>query len=76
MYDLWLDIEPTSDHSVDGSSDKGIKDQDNLDDNEQKVVLAPCNNPRRIIRGDQRALRHIKSKIKSSNYKLFFINNR
>ena len=38
VSDLWLDIEPASDYSVDGSSDKGSTDHENLDDQEQKVV--------------------------------------
>ena len=31
VYDLWPDIYPDSDSSVDGSSDEGIKYQYNLD---------------------------------------------
>ena len=35
--------------------------------------MVPRRNPRRLRRGEQRALRHIKSEIESSKDKLFFI---
>ena len=35
VSDFWPDIEPDSDSSVDGSSDEGIKYQENLDGQEQ-----------------------------------------
>ena len=57
MSDLWTDIDPDSDYSVDGSSDEGSKDQDNLDYQEQEVVSDPRINTRILRRGDQRALR-------------------
>ena len=64
MSDLWPDIEPDSDSSNEGSGDEGIKDQDNPDDQEQEeVLLVSRRNPMRLIRGDQRALRQIKSEI-------------
>ena len=61
VYDLWQDIEPDSESSDGGSSDEGIKDQDNTYDQEQEeVVLVPRRNQRRLRRGDQRALSQIK----------------
>ena len=56
VYVLWLDIEPDSDYGVNGSSDEGSNDQENLDDQEQGMLSAPRMNPRRIIWGDQRSL--------------------
>ena len=76
VSDLWPDIEPDSDSSNEGSGDEGIKDQDNSDDQEQEeVLLVSRRNPMRLIRGDQRALRQIKSEIESSKDKLFLINH-
>ena len=76
MSDLWPDIAPNSDSSNDGSSDYGRKYQENPDDQEQEeVVLFTHRKPRRLIQVDQRALRQIKSEIKSSKDKLFLIKN-
>ena len=74
MSDLWLDIEPDNDSSNYGSIDEGGKYQENPDYQEQeKVVLFSCRNPRRIRRVDLRALRQLKIYIKISKDKLFFI---
>ena len=59
--------------TVDGSSDKGIKDQENLADKVQEVVSAPLRNPSRLRRGDQRALRQLKRKIEDLKDKIFSI---
>ena len=62
VSDLWPDIEPDSNSRDDGSSDEGIKDQENPYDQEQgEVVLVQRRNPRRLRRGDQKALIQIKS---------------
>ena len=61
VFGLWPDIYHDSESSVDGSSDEGIKYQDNLADQEQEVVSAPFSNTRRIRKGYQRALRKLKS---------------
>ena len=39
------------------------------------MILVPHSNPRRLIQGDKRALRHLKSEIETSKGNLFFINN-
>ena len=58
MYDFWPDMEPDSDSSDGGSSDEGIKDQDNLEDKErEEVVFVPSRNPRTLRWVDKRALR-------------------
>ena len=59
--------------SVDGSSDEGRKYQEKLDYQDQEVVSYICRNPRRIIRGDQRALTQIEIEIDISEDKPFFI---
>ena len=57
MSDLWPDIEPCSNSSDDRSSDVVREDQYNPDyQKKEKVVSVPCKNPRRLTRGDQRAL--------------------
>ena len=61
MSDLWPDIEPDSDSSDYGSRYEGIKNQDDLDDQEQEVVSYKHRNTRSIIRGGQRSLRNLKS---------------
>ena len=48
MSYLLTDIDHDSYSSVDGSSDKGSKDQENLDDQEQEVVSPSRRNSRRI----------------------------
>ena len=74
VYALWPYIEPDTDSSVDGSSEKGGKYQENLDDKYQEEVISdPHRNPRRIIWGEQRALRHLKNENQSSKDKLCFI---
>ena len=71
---LWPDIEPDIDSNYGESRNEVIKDQDNLEVQEQEeVVLVPCRNPRRLRRLDQRSLRKLKSEIESSKDKLFFI---
>ena len=68
------DIEPDSDSRDDGPSDKGRKYQENWDAQEQEeVVLVPRRNPRRLIRGYQRALSQLKSGIERSQDRIFFI---
>ena len=77
MSDLCPDIEPDSDSSDYGSSDEVIKYQENTDYNEQEeVILVPLSNPRRLRRGDKKALQLLKSDIENSNDKLFFIKHR
>ena len=76
MYDFWPDIEPDSDSSNYGSSNKGGKDQESPEYQEQEeAVLVPCTNPIRIRQGDQRALIQIKSDSERSKDKLFLINH-
>ena len=76
MSDFWPDIEPDSDSSDGGLRDEERKDQENLEGQEQEeVVLVHHRNPRRIRRGDQRALRQLKSETESLNDKLFLINH-
>ena len=60
MSDLWTNIDPDI-YSIDvGSSNKGIKDQENLEDQEQEpVLLVPRMNPRRLRQGNQRTIRQI-----------------
>ena len=49
VTDLWTDVDPGINYSNGGSSDEVIKYQENHDDQEQeKVVSAPLNNPRRL----------------------------
>ena len=71
VSNLWPDIEPDS-YSIDyGSSDEGRKYQENLEYKEQgEVVSVPCRKPIKLIQGDQRELRLIKSDIEKSKYKL------
>ena len=77
MSDLWTDIELDSESSDDRPSDELIKKQENTDDQEQdEVVSVPQRNPRRLIRGDQRALRLIKGDIEKSKDTIFFIKHR
>ena len=74
MCDLWTDAELRSDSRYDGSSDEGGKEQDNIDDQEQEEVVSfTRRNPRRIRRGDERSLRHLKSEIGILRDKLFLI---
>ena len=74
MSVLWLEIEPASGSIDDNSSDKGRKDQDDLDDQEQEeVVLVPRRNPIRLRWGDQIASRQLKIDIEISKDKLFVI---
>ena len=74
MSYLWPNIELESDSSDDGSSDEVIKYQKRPDNKEQEYVISiPRRNPRRIRRGDKISLRHLKSEIKISKDKLFFI---
>ena len=76
VSDFWPDIEPDSESSDGGSSYEGIIYQENAEDQEQEeVVLVPRRNPRRLIQGDKRALRNLKSEIETSKGNLFFINN-
>ena len=57
MSDLLPYIEPGGDSSNDGSNDEGIKDQYNPDyQGQEEVFLVPRRNPRRLKRGDQRAV--------------------
>ena len=63
VYCLWIDIETGGDSSADGSSDEGIKYQENLYCQEQEVVSSPRRNLWRIKQGDQIALRKIKNEI-------------
>ena len=60
--------------SVDGSSDKVSKYQENLDYQGQEVVSAPLRNPRRLRQGYQRVLRQFKSKIEDLKDKISSIN--
>ena len=72
MSDLWPDIEPDSESSVDRSSDKGRKYQEDLDDQEkEEVVSSTLRNPRSIRKGDQRELRNLKCEIKISKDNIF-----
>ena len=76
MSDFWTDIEPYSESSVGGSINEGRKDQENQeyqDQEQEEVVLFTHRNSGRLRWCDQRALRHIKSEIESSKYKLFFV---
>ena len=58
---LWTDIEPDSDSINYGSCDELSKYQENSDNRlYEELLLVPRRNPRRIIRGDQRALSQIK----------------
>ena len=59
--------------SVDGSSDKVSKYQENLYYQVREVVSSPLRNPKRLRRDDQRALKYLKSEIESSKDKLFII---
>ena len=59
VYDLWTYIDPGRDYIVDGSNNEGIKDQENLDDHKQEVLSDQHRNPRRLRKGDKRALRQI-----------------
>ena len=71
VSDLWPDIDIDGDFSDYGSSEEGIKDQENLDGQEQEeVTLVPCRNPRRLRRGDQREVRQLKNGIEISKDKL------
>ena len=72
MSDLWPDIEPDSESSVDRSSDKRRKYQEDLDDQEkEEVVSSTLSNPRSIRKGDQRELRNLKCEIKISKDNIF-----
>ena len=64
VYCLWIDIETGGDSSADGSSDEGIKYQENLYCQEKEVVSSPRRNLWRIKQGDQIALRKLKMKLK------------
>ena len=75
VSDLWPDIYPCGDYSVDLSSDKGSKDQENLDDQEQEVVSPSRRNSRRIRGGDQIPLIYLKRNIESSKDNFFFTKN-
>ena len=76
MSDLWTDIELDSDSSYDGSRYEGIKYQENPEDQEkEEVVSVPRRTPMRLILGDQRSLRHLKSEIEKSKDKIIFIKN-
>ena len=64
-------VDPDSESSDNGSSDEGIKYQENTDDQEkEEVVSVPRMNPRRLIQGDKRALINIESYIEISKDKI------
>ena len=74
MSDLWSDIYPDSDSSDSGSSDEGIKYHENQYYQEQEEVVSVLSRkPRRLRRGDQRSLWHLKSDIEISNDNLSLI---
>ena len=55
VSDLCSDVDPDSDSSGEGSSDKGFKNQGNLEEQKQEeLVRVTCRNPRRLRWGDQR----------------------
>ena len=77
VSDLWPDIEPDNDSSDDGSSDEVRKYQDNPDYQEQEEVMSvPRRNPRILRQGNKREIQLLKSNIKNSNDKLFFVKHR